>query len=173
MYTERLHFACIVQEEYLLSAGLDVHDCPSDRRRVCGIDTTKLPPEAEHKTGSGLRGRQIFFVLHCPASLHDTLRRGNAFAVFVPCFYFTILSSLTPIQFFNFCFWDGPPTLHKALSRHAILITPVDQHRCTYRFLPCPASAFPEYRAGRRPLLYFRGLLKVHSRYGLPVCSQP
>ena len=35
------------------------------------------------------------------------------------------------------------------------------------------ASAFLEYRAGRRPLLYFRGLLKVHSRYGLPVCSQP
>gem|GEM_PF-4042220 len=27
---------------------------------------------------------------------------------------------------------DGSPTLHKALSRHAILITPVDQNRCTY-----------------------------------------
>ncbi|MCK5187605.1 MAG: hypothetical protein KAR43_10795, partial [Deltaproteobacteria bacterium] len=53
----------------------------------------------------------------------------------------------------------------------AILITPVDRNRCIYRFLPCPASAFPEYRAGRLPHLYFRGLLKVHSRYGLPVCS--
>ena len=40
-------------------------------------------------------------------------------------------------------------------------------------FFPCPASAFPEYWAGRRPHLYFRGLLKVHSRYGLPVCSHP
>ena len=68
---------------------------------------------------------------------------------------------------------DGSPTLHKILSRHAILITPVDQNKCIYRFLPCSASAFPEYRAGRRPLLYFRGLLKVHSHYGLPVCSQP
>ena len=29
-------------------------------------------------------------------------------------------------------FRDGSPTLHKALSRHAILITPVDQNRCTY-----------------------------------------
>jgi len=40
-------------------------------------------------------------------------------------------------------------------------------------FLSCPASAFPECWAGRRPHLYFRGLLKVHSRYGLPVCSHP
>ena len=68
---------------------------------------------------------------------------------------------------------DGSPTLHKALSRHAILNTPVDQNRCCYRFLPCSAAAFPEYWAGRLPHLYFRGLLKVHSRYGLPVCSHP
>jgi hypothetical protein len=40
-------------------------------------------------------------------------------------------------------------------------------------YFPCPASAFPEYWAGRLPQLYFRGLLKVHSRYGLPVCSHP
>jgi len=61
--------------------------------------------------------------------------------------------------------------LHKALSRHAILITPVDRNVCTYRLLPHSASAFPESWAGQRPHLYFRGLLKVHSRYGLPVCS--
>jgi hypothetical protein len=34
-------------------------------------------------------------------------------------------------------------------------------------------SAFPVYGAGRHPQLYFRGLLKVHSRYGPPVCSPP
>jgi len=39
---------------------------------------------------------------------------------------------------------DGSPTLHKALSRHAILITPVDQNRCTYiGFFSCPAAASP------------------------------
>jgi hypothetical protein len=35
------------------------------------------------------------------------------------------------------------------------------------------APAFPVYRAGRHPQLSFRGLLKVHSRYGPPVCSPP
>ena len=36
-----------------------------------------------------------------------------------------------------------------------------------------PASAFPVYRTGLRPQLYFRGLLKVHSRYGPPVRCLP
>ena len=39
--------------------------------------------------------------------------------------------------------------------------------------LPCLASAFPKCWVGRRPRLYFRGLLKVHSRYGPMVCSPP
>ena len=33
--------------------------------------------------------------------------------------------------------------------------------------VPYPAAAFPEYWAGRLSQLYFRGLLKAHSRYGL------
>ena len=33
--------------------------------------------------------------------------------------------------------------------------------------------AFPEYRAGRHSRLSFRGLLRVHSRYGLPGCCSP
>jgi hypothetical protein len=33
-------------------------------------------------------------------------------------------------------------------------------------FFPVHA-AFPEFQAGRHPQLHFRGLLKVHSRYGL------
>jgi len=71
------------------------------------------------------------------------------------------------------CLRVGSPSLHTVLSRRAILNTPVDQNRCCYRFLPCPAAAFPVYWAGRLPLLYFRGLLKVHSRYGPPVRSPP
>src|SRR5437868_5029058 len=34
--------------------------------------------------------------------------------------------------------------------------------------LPETVGAFPELGAGRRPLLSFRGLLGVHSHYGLP-----
>jgi hypothetical protein len=68
---------------------------------------------------------------------------------------------------------DGPPTLRNAPSRRAILITPVDQDKCICRLLPRPASAFPVYRSGQRPQLYFRGLLKVHSRYGPPVRCLP
>ena len=41
------------------------------------------------------------------------------------------------------------------------------------RLRPCSAAAFPEYRAGRHPRLSFRGLLRVHSRYGLPGCCSP
>ena len=63
--------------------------------------------------------------------------------------------------------------MHTILSRRAILNTPVDQNRCFCRLLPCSAAAFPVYRAGRLPQLYFRGLLKVHSRYGPSVCSPP
>ena len=33
------------------------------------------------------------------------------------------------------------------------------------------ALAFPEQRAGRHPQPSFRGLLKLHSRYGLQICS--
>ena len=36
--------------------------------------------------------------------------------------------------------------------------------------VPYLAAAFPEYWAGRLPQLYFRGLFKLHSRYGLPGC---
>ena len=68
---------------------------------------------------------------------------------------------------------DGSPTLHKILSRHAILITPVDQIKCIYRFLPCLLRPSPNIGRVGVHILYFRGLLKVHSRYGLPVCSQP
>jgi hypothetical protein len=48
---------------------------------------------------------------------------------------------------------DGSPTLHKVLSRHAILITPVDQIKCIYRFLPCLLRPSPNI--GRVGVHYF------------------
>jgi hypothetical protein len=41
---------------------------------------------------------------------------------------------------------------------------------CIYRFFPARV-AFPVERAGRRPRFPFRGLLRLHSRYGPPGCS--
>jgi hypothetical protein len=32
-------------------------------------------------------------------------------------------------------------------------------------------AAFPVIQAGRHPRLHFRGLLELHTRYGLPDCS--
>ena len=64
-------------------------------------------------------------------------------------------------------------------SLHAVLNTPVDRIRCSLvgelrvparGFFPVRA-AFPITGAGRRPHRYFRGLLKLHTRYGLPSCS--
>jgi hypothetical protein len=57
----------------------------------------------------------------------------------------------------------------RALSwcRHAVAITPVGPRGAGSLALP-PTSAFPIPLPGRLPRCDFRGLLGVHSRYGLP-----
>src|SRR6266849_8010068 len=47
---------------------------------------------------------------------------------------------------------------------------PGGPNRCVSVFFPVRA-AFPSYLVGRHPRLHFRGLLKLHSRYGLQSCS--
>ncbi len=74
---------------------------------------------------------------------------------------------------------SGLPHLHRLPSPHAVLTTPVDRSGASVWFmmrsriglLTRTALAFPEQRAGRHPQLSFRGLLKLHSRYGLRICS--
>ena len=65
----------------------------------------------------------------------------------------------------------GLPQLPGSPFRHAVPTTPMDQNRCSCRLLPHPTRAFPGTSAGRRPSLHFRGLLRLHSCYGLPDCS--
>jgi len=65
----------------------------------------------------------------------------------------------------------GLPQLPGSPFRHAVPTTPMDQNRCFCRLLPHPTRAFPGTSAGRRPSLHFRGLLRLHSCYGLPDCS--
>ena len=65
----------------------------------------------------------------------------------------------------------GLPQLPGPPFQHAVPITPMDQNGCVCRLLPHSTRAFPVSQAGRRPSLHFRGLLRLHSRYGLPDCS--
>src|SRR5712692_404547 len=64
----------------------------------------------------------------------------------------------------------GLPQLPRSLSSHAVLTTPVDRTGALVGCFPV-RTAFPVSQAGRHPRLHFRGLLKLHSRYGLPGCS--
>jgi hypothetical protein len=59
----------------------------------------------------------------------------------------------------------GLPQLPRPLSRHAVLTTRADRTGALVGCFPARA-AFPVSQAGRPPRLHFRGLLKLHSRYG-------
>jgi hypothetical protein len=61
----------------------------------------------------------------------------------------------------------GLPQLPGSPFQHAVPTTQMDQNGCVCRLLPRPTRAFPDLQAGRRPSLHFRGLLRLHSRYGL------
>ena len=65
----------------------------------------------------------------------------------------------------------GLPQLPSSPFQHAVPTTPMDRSGCICRLLPCSTRAFPVSQAGRRPSLHFRGLLRLHSRYGLLDCS--
>jgi hypothetical protein len=54
--------------------------------------------------------------------------------------------------------------------QRAVPITPVDRAGTLVDFSPARA-AFPEIQAGRHPHHHFRGLLRLHSRYGPLDCS--
>jgi hypothetical protein len=65
---------------------------------------------------------------------------------------------------------DGSPRCIGSLRRLAVPTTPGGSGGCACRLLPLLA-AFPASRAGRHPHLHFRGLLRLHSRYGPSGCS--
>ena len=57
------------------------------------------------------------------------------------------------------------PDYPRHLFQRAVPITPADQ---TDAYVDCFSvhAAFPALRSGRRPHCFFRGLLRLHSRYG-------
>ncbi len=70
--------------------------------------------------------------------------------------------------------WDCNPVLHGPPQITRITLpacrptTPANRGGCSCRLLPRSRAAFPESQAGRHPRLHFRGLLRLHSRYGPP-----
>ena len=59
----------------------------------------------------------------------------------------------------------GLPRLPASPFRRAVPTTPADRTGARVDCFPVHA-AFPVLQAGRHPHLYFRGLLRLHSRYG-------
>ena len=65
---------------------------------------------------------------------------------------------------------NGSPPLPASPFRRAVPTTPADRTGALVDCFPIRA-AFPVLQAGRHPHLYFRGLLRLHSRYGPSDCS--
>jgi hypothetical protein len=64
----------------------------------------------------------------------------------------------------------GLPRLLEPPFRRAVPTTPADRAGARVDCFPARA-AFPKWQEGRHPHCHFRGLLKLHSRYGPPDCS--
>ena len=64
----------------------------------------------------------------------------------------------------------GLPRLPEPPFRRAVPTTPADRAGARVDCFPAHA-AFPKWQEGRHPHCHFRGLLRLHSRYGPPDCS--
>jgi len=64
----------------------------------------------------------------------------------------------------------GLPRLPASPFRRAVPTTPADRAGAYVDYFPAHA-AFPNWQEGRHPHCHFRGLLRLHSRYGPPNCS--
>ena len=64
----------------------------------------------------------------------------------------------------------GLPRLPEPPFRRAVPTTPADRAGARVDCFPAHA-AFPKWQEGRLPHWLFRGLLRLHSRYGRPDCS--
>src|SRR6266567_2487674 len=61
----------------------------------------------------------------------------------------------------------GLPRLPASPFRRAVPTTPADRAGAYVDYFPAHA-AFPNWQEGRHPHCHFRGLLRLHSRYGPP-----
>ena len=89
--------------------------------------------------------------LDAPTTLSDSRRGRRLYATSRP-----LPSPLT-----------GLPRLPEPPFRRAVPTTPADRAGARVDCFPAHA-AFPEWQEGRHPHCHFRGLLRLHSRYGPP-----
>ncbi len=64
---------------------------------------------------------------------------------------------------------DGPPQITRIIPT-CCAHYPGGSNGCLCRLFPS-RTAFPKWPEGRHPHCHFRGLLKLHTRYGPPDCS--
>src|ERR1700690_3351089 len=65
----------------------------------------------------------------------------------------------------------GLPRLPEPPFRRAVPTTPADRAGARVDCFPAH-TAFPKWQEGRHPHCHFRGLLRLHSRYGPPVLNR-
>src|ERR1700694_1789606 len=65
---------------------------------------------------------------------------------------------------------DGSPPITRTTFPTCRAHYPGGSSGCACRLLPAH-TAFPKWQEGRHPHCHFRGLLRLHSRYGPPDCS--
>jgi hypothetical protein len=63
---------------------------------------------------------------------------------------------------------DGSPPITRTTFPTCRAHYPGGSSGCSCRLLPAPVGAFPVWQVGRHPHCHFRGLLRLHSRYGPP-----
>src|SRR5262245_52293600 len=61
---------------------------------------------------------------------------------------------------------DGSPPITRTTFPTCRAYYPGGSSGCPCRLLPAPVGAFPVWQVGRHPHCHFRGLLRLHSRYG-------
>ena len=66
---------------------------------------------------------------------------------------------------------DGSPPITRTTFPTCRAHYPGGSSGCACRLLPTLVGAFPKWQEGRHPHCHFRGLLRLHSRYGPPDCS--
>src|ERR1700676_2838915 len=126
-----------------------------DRCRCCQAHRQSPSPRHLRKR---TRSQGPFLSQHYPASTvirpRPTPAMAAAFATLRP-----LPSPLTRL-----------PRLPEPPFRRAVPTTPADRTGARVDCFPAH-TAFPKWQEGRHPHCHFRGLLRLHSRYGPPDCS--
>src|SRR4029078_969057 len=123
-----------------------------DRYRCCQAHRQSPSP---HHLRKRTRSQGPLLRRHCPAS---TLLR--------PCPTPVLAAACRDVEAATLTM-TGLPRLPEPPFRRAVPTTPADRAGADVDCFPAH-TAFPKWQEGRHPHCHFRGLLRLHSRYGPP-----